>query len=769
MRRNGLRNRPGYIAAGIVMSTVLFAGAAAPVQVMAQDVESEGVGSGTDLVSIDFDDGETDGFTIYTNGGSCEIANTDGMLDVLITNCGSLDYANQVYWDGFALDQNCVYTYSFDISSDIERQVEYRLQLNGGDYHAYQGEWLDVGPEVLHFSVDWTMQEDSDPAPRIVFNMGRTDDMTEDPGEHHVYIDNIRLTIRDDSDAVHTEALPEYPEVVLSQIGYRPEDCKTVIVKEDSEEGAFYVINEETGDTVYEGSFEKAMYDKASGTRIKRGDFSSFREEGNYHILVESGDLKEESYSFRIAADVYGQLYRDVVRMLYLQRCGTELSGEDAGIYAHPACHTGEALVYGSDRMKDVSGGWHDAGDYGRYVVSGAKAAMDLMLAYEDHDQVFDDAGIPESGNGIPDLLDEARYELDWMLKMQDEETGGVWHKVTCSAFPGEVMPQDETDQLILSPISTTATGDFAAVMAKASVVYRTIDGAFADRALEGALRAWDYIKDSNDLSGFSNPEEIVTGEYPDKGTNDEILWAAAELYLAGRTEVKDALLERFNPYTSPNLGWAQIESYALWDLWKSGTDGAAGEHKTEDAHAATGEDETEGENETTDDEIAGLIEACGQKLVRAADGLVKNAAKDGYYMTLKDNYPWGSNMTVANNGMTLLMASRITGDASYEVLAKRHLDYLLGANALGICFVSGEGTNSPQHPHHRPSQAVGAAMKGMLAGGPDSNLEDPYAKGVLAGQAPSMCYVDSAQSYSTNEVTIYWNSPLIYLLSSFV
>ena len=136
--------------------------------------------------------------------------------------------------------------------------------------------------------------------------------------------------------------------------------------------------------------------------------------------------------------------------------------------------------------------------------------------------------------------------------------------------------------------------------------------------------------------------------------------------------------------------------------------------------------------------------------------------------MTLGKNYPWGSNMTVANHAMMLLMASEITGDDSYRELAKKHLDYLLGANGLGICFVTGEGTCSPVNPHHRPSQALGITMKGMLAGGPDSNLEDPYAKGVLADQAPAMCYVDNAQSYSTNEITIYWNSPFIYLLSAF-
>lgn len=720
----------------------LFTGTEFTMQAQAQET-GEDAGSGADLVNIDFEDGGTDGFTIYTNGGACEISNTDGMLDVAISSCGSLNYANQVYWDGFSLDQNCVYTYSFDISSDIERQVEYRLQLNGGDYHAYQGEWLSVGPEVLHFSVDWTMQENSDPAPRIVFNMGKTEDMAVDPGNHHVFIDNIRLSVKDDSNAVKPEGLPDYARVVLNQVGYRPQDDKTVFVRDDREDGAFYIIDADTGESVYEGSLEKPMYDEATKTRIRRGEFSSFTEPGSYIVRVESSELSEESCPFRIAEDVYDQVFYDSVRMLYLQRCGMELTQEDAGIYAHPACHTQEALIYGTDKVRDVSGGWHDAGDYGRYVVSGVKAAMDLLLSYEDFGLDADDIGIAESGNGIPDLLDEVRYELDWLLKMQDPETGGVWHKVTCRTFPGEVMPQDETDQLVLSPVSTAATGDFAAIMAKASVVYRPYDEAFADRALEAALYAWDYVKDSDDQEGFTNPEEIVTGEYPDRSTEDEIFWAVAELYLAGCEEVRDALVERFNPYRVRGLGWANMQSYALWELWKAG------------------------QEKQFDDEIAQICSSCGEILVNDADDLRRKSEKDGYFMTLGTDYPWGSNMTVANNGMTLLMAGRITSDASYTALAKRHVDYLLGANGLGICFVSGEGTVSPQNPHHRPSQAAGQAIKGMLAGGPDSRLEDPYAQGVLSGQAPALCYVDNTQSYSTNEVCVYWNSPLVYLLSA--
>ena len=106
----------------------------------------------------------------------------------------------------------------------------------------------------------------------------------------------------------------------------------------------------------------------------------------------------------------------------------------------------------------------------------------DLLIAYDANPELFSDSiGIPESGNGVPDVLDEVRYELEWMLKMQDSQTGGVHHKVSCENFPGYVMPETETDELIVTPVSTTATADFCASMAMAYEYYQKFDKDFAE------------------------------------------------------------------------------------------------------------------------------------------------------------------------------------------------------------------------------------------------------------------------------------------------
>jgi endoglucanase len=707
---------------------------------------------GDTMVSLSFDGDKTEGFMIYTNGGSCDISNENESLCVTVTNPGLLDYSNQVYYDGFSLAQGCVYTYSFDISSDLERKAQYRIQLNGGDYHAYVEDNIDIGPDPVHIEKDWTMEDESDPAPRIVFNLGKFDGLDENTPEHHIYIDNITLVVKDASAAQAIESLPEYSQVALNQVGYRPSDWKTVFVKDETEEAVytgFSVISEADGTEILSGTLTEPVYDKASWSHVRHGDFSDLKEPGSYHIEISGGSEPLISPTFEIADNVYDDLYKEVFLMLYRQRCGTETDPQITGTkFAHKACHTGLARVYGTDRTVDVSGGWHDAGDYGRYVVSGAKTVLDLLMAFEDFNEGSDDFGIPESGNAIPDLLDEARYEIEWMLKMQDPESGGVWHKVTCASFPGEVPPEEETDELILAPISITATADFAAVTAKASTIYKAYDPAFADTLYEAAKNAFAYIENTED-AGFKNPEDISTGEYPDSDTVDERLLAAVNLYLAGNEAVLDTLYAWYDEareshkkdLLDPGLGWAKMNTYTVHDL----------------ATYAPG---------TLLDVTSDYLD----RFFKDLDAMEERSVSDAYYMSLGKAYPWGSNMSVANNGMSWLMGNLFEGEKKdYIGFAKEQLDYLLGANALSTSYVTGFGTLSPLNPHHRPSQAAGAVMPGMLVGGPDSSLEDPYAKAVLSNSAPAMCYVDNTQSYSTNEVTVYWNSPLIYLLCGVV
>lgn len=711
-----------------------------------EEVTTEETIQGNMIENGDFSDG-TDKFVVYTNGGNCNMnVNSDGELQIDISKLGNVEHGIQVYYDGFEMTQGTVYEFSFDVHGTMERDFDWRIQINGGDYHAYYAETVSVTEEVQHISTQFTMEEASDPAPRLCFNMGYVNSMqeagidSESVGEHSIMLDNLSLEVVDDSSAAAKAEAVEVPKAKVNQLGYKADDIKTVIfadLKED--DTTFTVVDESSGESVYKGTMTEPQADAASGEKICSGDFSEVIKEGTYKIVTKKG---EESVSFSIGDRIYDETFDNVVKMLYLQRCGTELTSDLAGDYAHPECHNTKATIYGTGTQIDVSGGWHDAGDYGRYVVSGAKAVADLLLAYEKNPEAFsDDCGIPESGNGVNDALDEAKYELDWMLKMQDS-SGGVYHKVTCKVFPETVMPQEETDELIVCPISKTATADFAAVMAMASRIYKDTDGTYASACLEAAKKAWVYCEEHKDDRGFENPEDVVTGEYPDGNSKDEYFWAAAELYKATEDSAyKDAMAEVLETEKIENyggLGWADVAAYGAY------------------AALTTPALQTDSSN---------LLKDIENAFFEAVESVVATSKENGYLVNKEGTYEWGSNMGIANSGMLLFLANEIKPNEEYITCAKAHLNYLFGINATGYCFVTGAGTLSPTDPHHRPSQVLGKCMPGMLVGGPDSNLEDPYAKAVFTETPAAKCYADNAQSFSCNEVTIYWNSPLIYLM----
>ena len=676
----------------------------------------------------------TDPWLTFCQDGECSIAvNGDGELDIDITNIGTVEHGVQLYHDGFSLQEGCVYKISFDAHSDIARKVQMRFQLNGGDYHAYYMEYVDIGTDSNHYEYTFTMNETTDPAPRFCFNTGLVGDMDAKTPEHHLYLDNIKLTLEDDSNKVEESGEMSTPDIAVNQIGFLPKAYKSATLKGTALGQSAKLINEETGEAVFEAVTDSGASDPDTGDNEAAFDFSSVTDEGTYHI--EAGD--NISPSFKISGDVYDDAFAASIKMLYYQRCGSELTEDLAGDFAHPVCHSEPAVLYeDSSKTLDVSGGWHDAGDYGRYSVAGAKAAADLLLAYENYPEVFTDSiGIPESGNGIPDVLDEAKYELDWLLKMQ-AENGGVYHKVTCRNFPGEIMPEEETDQLVIMPVTTTSTGDFAAVMAIASRVYDSVDSTYASKYLEAAQKAAAYLdRTDTDKKGYKNPSDISTGEYEDVNDVDERFWAYAELFKTTGDKTYEESLSKWLPDNGYSLGWQGVAGYGGYAYLTAGN---------------------------ADDSIRSKVLEEAEKMAKE---IVDNANKYPYGSSIIGDYPWGSNLTIANNGGYLLMMKDVISSFDKSA-ADRQLNYLFGNNATGYCFFTGFGTTYSDHPHHRPSQAMGKTVPGMLVGGPNNGLNDPYVANVLQGTASAKCYADNSQSYSTNEVAIYWNSPLIYLLA---
>ena len=505
--------------------------------------------------------------------------------------------------------------------------------------------------------------------------------------------------------------------ILINQLGYTPEMQKIAVLRGQLADRMDVV--DEAGQVVLTLPVAAPAAD-IWGDLVVQADFSALTAPGTYTLRCG----EESSHPFPVADAPYAKCLTALVDMFYYQRCGDDLD-ERAGVFAHPACHTGLARVYGTEERMDVHGGWHDAGDFGRYIVPAAKAAADLLLAWQWNPAAFEHPGLTP-------LLEETRWELEWMLRMQRED-GGVYHKVSCASFCAMIMPHEEKEELILSPVSTTATGDFAACMAMASRFYTDIDADFAARMKAAARRAWDFLRVTEPIL-FHNPEGISTGGYGDRSDADERLWAAVEMAVTfGDEEYRKAAGEaiRKTDRRHAPFGWGDMQGYAALSGMQ------------------------------LDGEIADI---CRQWVLDAAEaGLARINA---YGITLTERLPWGSNMNIANDGMLFYQAWLLTGDAKFRLAAEKQLHYLLGVNPVDYCYVSCFGSNPMLHPHHRPSVALGVCQPGMLSGGAASGMMDPCAREYLQGQPAGKSFIDRFESYSTNEICVYWNSPMVALLA---
>ena len=719
MKKSNFKRCLAVLAAAVVMGTAMPVVTAAPV--MAAD---------NIIRNPDFESGVSNWAVYNETGGKYTLKGEDGKLALTVLNRGQVAYSVQLNQPTIKLYKNGVYRFSFDISSTVNRYVEAMIQMDGGDYRAYTWKGIEISPETQTIDYEFVMEEETDIMSKLCFNCGVEKQDPEDLPEHTIYLDNVVLELVDDSNVDYSANQAYECPININQVGYRPDAKKTAVFR-GTDGGSFSVVNAATDEVVYTGEMTGPIDNKSAEETNYIGDFSAVTTPGKYVIKAKGLD---DSYAFEIGDDVYNTLLDDSVRMLYLQRCGTKVDDDKFG---HVACHTTEATIYQTNTKIDVSGGWHDAGDYGRYIVAAAKAVADVLYAYQaDPEAYSDNIGIPESGNGTPDVLDEVRYELEWMLKMQDSADGGVYHKVTCDTFPGYVMPEDETKPLIVMPKSTTATADFAASMAMAYEFYKDVDSAFADKCLAAAKKAYEWAK-ANPSVTYSNPDDVVTGEYGDKNPKDELYWAAAQMYRATGDESYLADADAISAKLKSGLDWATVGDYGNIAL-------------------LTMKDV---------DKSSAAYETAKSAVVSQADDLAEISAEQAYGVAT-ESYHWGSNMTIANYGIILAQAYDITGEQKYIDAAQAQLNYLLGTNPLGTCFVTGFGTASPLSTHHRPSMVVGESMKGMLVGGVNQNLEDNAALAYCADSAPAKCWVDNSESYSTNEITIYWNSPLTYLLS---
>lgn len=526
-------------------------------------------------------------------------------------------------------------------------------------------------------------------------------------------------------------------DIFISQVGYRPESIKKAVMPFPAE--TFEIVGIDgsvcaAGSTVYAGA------DKNSGDVLYTADFSDFSQKGFFRI--RAGNMTSEL--FEIGESVYEKALDCTSKAFYYLRCGCGLLEKYAGEFRHGVCHKARGLLWENrDVSLEVSGGWHDAGDYGRYVTAGACALAHLLYGYILFPTAFDrqKLNIPESGDVLPDILAECRYELDWLLKMQRED-GAVYHKATTAHHAPFIMPEEDRAQMFVFPVSSAASADFAAVCALGSRVYRQFDSDYSARLFEAAQRAFDWLEKNPGFLGFNNPPGCATGAYGESCDDDNRFWAASELFAASgddkyrnvvrETLKKDFSLTDFGCYSVGGLG---ALSYVL---------GAGGD--------------------------SDLIKRFEDGFISEAYRLKELADNCGYGAAMDEfDYCWGSNMNLLKHGMIFAVTDRCFGKREFRKYAQAQADVLFGVNALGISYVTGIGDYCCKFPHLRPAYADGVekCIPGMVCGGPNRYLDDHEAKRIIKpGTPPMKCFADNVGCYSLNEIAIYWNSPAVFLLA---
>ena len=525
----------------------------------------------------------------------------------------------------------------------------------------------------------------------------------------------------------------------VNQIGYYPGSVKqfTVVDMEASK----YDVIDSTNKIVFSGELKDNGTWETSGEKVLMGDFSALKTPGTYRVLLNEGTA---SYQFEIKPAVYEEALNAAIKSYYLQRSSIPIEETYSGIYKRAAGHPDDKCLYHPSSGKTTGtlnspGGWYDAGDYGKYIVNASLSVGQMLNLIEQYPEAIKDGtlNIPESGNGIGDLWDELKYELDWMLTMQDTD-GGVYHKLTTKAFCGFVMPEADTIDRYVIGKGTASTADFAAVMAQASRLYKNIDPAWSATALDAAKRAWSWAVANNNIP-YSNPNDVSTGAYDDVELKDEMYWAAAELYITTKEEV-------YLKYLNENPQKYQLELTNSWKFFIRNI----GFHSLLE------------NKELLDEQLAGSLSKGHLDL---ANELLKSIDENPYRIAL-ERYEWGSNNDILNQAMILCIAHRITGEEKYLIGAEQITDYIFGKNATGYCFLTGFGSKQVMFPHHRPSGADGIEnpVPGFIAGGPNNDKQDKQ-KITYTSDFPAKAYVDAEGSYASNEVCINWNAPAVYVL----
>jgi len=723
------------------------------------------------LLNADFQNNKTlpwtSSFTAPANG---ELELRDGAACVVIDQAGANKWDAQIRHREMVVQKGHTYSVAIRIWADKKSRASLKVGMSGPPYAEYWNRVLDIGPEPQVLSGQFTMRAADDPTAELALHLGGG------------LLRGVSLPITvciDDAFLTDPEFVPppkaaerEVPKVRVNQLGYFPTARKLAIVADMGQEQLDWQLEQDSRLLAF-GKTKVLGPDPASGEVLQSIDFTKVDTTAQGVVLTVGA---QKSYPFDLSNELYSKLKYDALKYFYHNRSGIEIAMPYAGDphLARPAGHSAsdKAVTCGPgascNYALDVRKGWYDAGDHGKYVVNGGISVWTLMNAFERFSalgdaSVFADGklGIPESGNGVPDILDEARWEMEFLLGMQvpagQALAGMAHHKMHDVEWTALGLAPHEAEKAVkrqLRPPSTAASLNLAATAAQAARLFRRYDAKFSQRCLAAAERAYVAAQENPARFAPASDRDQGGGPYDDQHVADEFYWAAAELYVTTKQPKyhDDLAASKYHAaMTDPGRGALSIMTWQETDAL--GTLSLA-----------------------LSKQVLSPAESKAQrdKVILAADALLRITAEQGYRFPFSagadGKYPWGSNSFVLTNAMALAYAYDFSKKDEYLEAAIAALDYVLGRNALGQSYVTGYGEWPLRHPHHRfwaqqASPGYPEAPAGAVSGGPNSSLQDPYVKSAgLPGCAPQKCFVDHIEAWSVNEIAINWNAPLAWV-----
>ena len=663
--------------------------------------------------------------------------------------------------------------------------------------------------------------------------------------------------------------------ISVNQLGYFTQGAKTATLGDNksyptnypylktidlTKDSYTFELADTDGNVVYTGTTGKKFFDKDSQENVCKIDFSEYTTPGTYYLRIQDTDWR--SFAFEIKDNPYDdsshELLTDAINYFFQNRSGMDIedkyitSGETWSL-AHKGGHKTdraviqtewndlylgqeEANVTYASSEAEVSGGWYESADHSKSMVEGGMAVWTLQNMYERslnslgtmvQSNIFRDGSgtcvVPETGNAAPDILDECRYELDFMAKMKVDASEPTWgelaglyyHKVQDHKATGlATRPwnyEDEWETVrIIKPPTFAATLNYAACAAQGARLWQDYDPEYAANLMKDAKEAYQAFKkhyydpdmkitrhtfyanevpaeENNKTSQYAPLLQSRTSQsYGDVEVHDDAYWAACELYLTAKA-LGDAdaaeYLKELSAYKDAFRVPARItggeneDGDGSYTAFNWGNTAAAGSLSLALHINAL----TDAQKDTLNKSILETAQVyldleAQQGYSIPYQGRGANEYLPTVYGEIKqpEGFEYDSNARALSNIIVLAYAFDLTSDTEYLNGVTTGMDYLLGNNPLSVSYITGYGTYRVQFPSHRYwgyelDDTLPMAPDGVLTAGPTVDFHDPYMRGLgmvqgAEGNASEKCYIDSIEAYSCSAVSLSWNAELAWI-----